>query len=1045
MGSIYPPTSDLIHLHQQLGLELAQVTDVDAVVHTCLTFVNTHFHPRDCQIVWHAVSGPHVLAAPDNTMLFMPDQSQLEWLATGEFVYIEDARICCVPFRAEGKLLGWMVLEGLQWNTENLATFVLLATQVAPVLAMFQAKTGVDREAHVAQLNTFAEISHLVSGTLDLDMLMDAIYKAVLRVIDAYDFYIALYNPTTDLLELTYAVRNGERDHTQISWMPSQGLTSILIETRAPLYADNYEAECSRHDITPVTFGNFPLGKAWLGAPLFANDRFVGVLIVSSMNKECQYDATDADALFAIGTQVAVAIENARLYRRSETQARQLATLNHITRTITSSLDPKHVPSLIMKQVSELFDAEEGSLLLIDENTDDLVFAYTNGRIGTQLLGQRLPRGTGVAGYVAIEGQSVIVNDVQHDSRFYADTDRETGFQTRNILAVPLRGVVGIQGVIEVLNRRNGRAFTEDDRFLLEAIADQAVIALENAEQFAQVDQALAWRAQELTRSNEMLQHNLRSLTALNALGMAINTSLRNAHEIFGMTAHGVVEITGAVGASILLSDDDGIQLQTAVGIPQPMSAIEPFVERVLRTNRPEVVLCDHLESARSVLAVPLRATRRTLGVLCVYFADQASHPSDQETVVLFATQAAAAAESIELFTAVRSARDQMASILASTREGILLIGSDSRIAIANAALSQLCGISGNMLNFANVSAFLTLWQETAGYDPDEWEALKRGIDTVMYGQLSVVAGELSVTTSSKFSIEWTVLPVLGSKVTQGSVILVLRDITEAKVTERIREDLTHMMVHDLRAPLTSVIASIELLSDDVPGKINPTQQNILDIALASSNQMLAMVDTLLDINRLESGHMPLELSFFQLSIVSSRAVERLNSLAHERKITIEENISTELPDLYADEALITRVLQNLLSNAIKFGRRRSTVVVQATLLSTAERSASSAHKGKKSSRTKSKRSSQQPTAIRIEIRDQGVGIAPEDQEKIFTKFGQVGERRGGNGLGLTFCKLVVEAHGGQIGVESTPGEGSTFFFVLPVVTNLHALPYTSI
>ena len=382
-----------------------------------------------------------------------------------------------------------------------------------------------------------------------------------------------------------------------------------------------------------------------------------------------------------------------------------------------------------------------------------------------------------------------------------------------------------------------------------------------------------------------------------------------------------------------------------------------------------------------------------------------------------------------------------MASILASTREGILLISADARIAIANAALSQLCGISSNLLDYTNVFEFLAAWQEMADYAADEWDALKRGIDTVMRGQLSVVAGELSVTATSKFSLEWTVLPVLGSKSNQGSVILVLRDITEAKATERIREDLTHMMVHDLRAPLTSVIASIELLSDDVPGKINPTQQNILDIALASSNQMLTMVDTLLDINRLESGHMPLELSFFNIAMVSTRAVERLGSLAHERKITIEEDIADDLPDLYADEALITRVLQNLLGNAIKFGRRRSTVVVHAKLLSPLDSSKPDRSKGKKTARAKAKQS-QQPAAIRIEVRDQGVGIATEDQEKIFTKFGQVGERRGGNGLGLTFCKLVVEAHGGQIGVESIPGEGSTFFFILPVVTNLHVLPH---
>src|SRR5204863_8350436 len=146
-----------------------------------------------------------------------------------------------------------------------------------------------------------------------------------------------------------------------------------------------------------------------------------------------------------------------------------------------------------------------------------------------------------------------------------------------------LRGVGGVHGVIEALNRRDGGQFTADDQQLLEALADQAVIALENARRFAQVDQALARRAQELVRTNDRLQHNLRSLTALNALGMAINTTLRGADEIFGMTARGVVEMTNALGACVFLPEREGFRAAIQIGTAQPLTPqITLLLERVM-------------------------------------------------------------------------------------------------------------------------------------------------------------------------------------------------------------------------------------------------------------------------------------------------------------------------------------------------------------------------------------------------------------------------------------------------------------------------------
>jgi signal transduction histidine kinase len=184
------------------------------------------------------------------------------------------------------------------------------------------------------------------------------------------------------------------------------------------------------------------------------------------------------------------------------------------------------------------------------------------------------------------------------------------------------------------------------------------------------------------------------------------------------------------------------------------------------------------------------------------------------------------------------------------------------------------------------------------------------------------------------------------------------------------------------------------------------------------------MINTLLDISRLEDGRMPLKLATHHLHPLSTRAIERLTSLAQERAMAIQTDIPADLAPVLADDELIVRVLQNLLGNALNFSGRGSTVLVRATHGARRRpgngNGAQLNHAGDRSG------------FVTIAISDRGVGIAPKDQEKIFAKFGQVGPRRGGTGLGLTFCKLAVETHGGEIWVESKLGEGSTFFFTLP-------------
>lgn len=340
--------------------------------------------------------------------------------------------------------------------------------------------------------------------------------------------------------------------------------------------------------------------------------------------------------------------------------------------------------------------------------------------------------------------------------------------------------------------------------------------------------------------------------------------------------------------------------------------------------------------------------------------------------------------------------------ILAAAREGHLLVAPNGRVLETNARLYELCA-PANALVGMPVDAFLVAWEQTRAYPAAEWFALRSAIAHAMAGHKSSISGELN---EALHSVEWTVRPVLDGDDGRSGALLVLREIA-SKEAAVLNQDLTNMIVHDLRAPLSSVMSAIDLLTRGISGQLTGTQQSLLGIAYDSSRQMLEMINTLLDISRLEAGRMPLNLEHCAVLALAKQTVERFAPLAQERNQVLEIDIPVGLPSVCVDSALIVRVLQNLLVNALKFSGRGSTVLVRAF-----------ANSG---------------DSVTVTVRDQGIGIAPRDQPRIFAKFGQVGARHSGTGLGLAFCKLAVETHGGHIWVESELGVGSTLFFTLPI------------
>lgn len=229
------------------------------------------------------------------------------------------------------------------------------------------------------------------------------------------------------------------------------------------------------------------------------------------------------------------------------------------------------------------------------------------------------------------------------------------------------------------------------------------------------------------------------------------------------------------------------------------------------------------------------------------------------------------------------------------------------------------------------------------------------------------------------------------------------------KTLDRLKSEFVAVVSHEIRTPLTSVKGAVELLADVRYFPNNEQQTKLLSIAHANAERLLVLINDILDFSKLESASLPMSLERSALEPVVEQATNNLRTLIEERRIQLDITIAPALPDLFIDSSRVAQVFTNLLSNAIKFSPPGGRVAIEV-----------------------------QPVngEARVSVGDSGEGIAAEDLPKLFRKFTQVDSsatrKAGGTGLGLVICKGIVEQHGGKIWVESTPGEGSTFFFTLP-------------
>jgi PAS domain S-box-containing protein len=541
-------------------------------------------------------------------------------------------------------------------------------------------------------------------------------------------------------------------------------------------------------------------------------------------------------------------------------------------------------------------------------------------------------------------------------------------------------------------------------------LVDQAIIAIANAQLYEQTDQALAQRVDDLSKLYQA------------SLKLAFSTETYDVLKYIGKMAH---ELTRSDSVSIFIYNHQTDSFEPAAalgaGLPEDQgTCMRPagMTRRAVTERRSFIIADTELETnlvnpavrqagIRSVICMPLISKGQVLGVMYVN-STQPNKYSDNDTQLIsaLANQAAVAIENGQLFKRMAQDHDRLQAVLDTTREGFMMLDTSGRIIFTNAMFGEL---------FEMPSASLTghrLADVIAAHAAELDDARSAMMD-VIYDTLTELAEKteaphkstVAMTYPPRF-IERISLPVFDASGTVIGRLLTLRDITEEKKAEAMREDLMRMLVHDLRSPLTSILGGLQVLELELTDE---RHLRAIRVALQGSNRLLDLINALLDVNRMEAGQMPLKRQAVEWPALVSEATERVKSLAVNSKVTLQSEWATDLPAVYADQAVIIRVLINLLDNAIKYSPANAVIKVAVT------------HSNKE-------------TVCRVT--DAGPGIPAEYQNRIFEKFFQVpneAEKRRGTGLGLAFCRLAVEAHGGRIWIESAPGRGSTFAFTLPV------------
>ncbi|MBN1936980.1 MAG: GAF domain-containing protein [Anaerolineae bacterium] len=446
---------------------------------------------------------------------YIPHQHKAVWENTIDvytFTQIESGQgwhpedVLVVPMYGIGqRILGIITVDQpLDNRVPDLSvveTLQVFAQQAAT--AVENARLYQDLQRRVENLALLNQFGQALATGLEPQTIVQEVVSAAVELVHCEYGALCIWDAATD--RITVSAVHGFASEVE------SALPNMLCDVLKPLVIHGGNAVVVANAGSDARFSRLTLGpfnlRSIAAAPMADGKAASGMLVVAS-SSPAEFSRTDQVLLSTLADQASVAIQNARLYSSIARRATDMETLNDIGKTVISSLDMDTTLSLIMAKVGEAFRAESGSLFLMQDGLLKLRVAF--GPASDKISGLTLEPGQGVVGWVAETGQSTLVPDAKSDQRHLVDVDRSSTYRTRSLICAPMKGPDGqIVGVLELLNPLGGGSFTQHDVELLESVATFAVVAIENANLFAQ-------------RERKIVELNI-----LNEIGQALSATLQ--------------------------------------------------------------------------------------------------------------------------------------------------------------------------------------------------------------------------------------------------------------------------------------------------------------------------------------------------------------------------------------------------------------------------------------------------------------------------------------------------------------------------------------
>ncbi len=826
--------------------------------------------------------------------------------------------------------------------------------------------------------------------------------------------------------------------------------------------------------------------RAFLSVPMLSHGKPIGVINVSRREPR-PFTEKQIALLRTFADQAVIAIENVRLFNETKEALEQQTATSEILRVISqSTTDVQPVFDTIAANAVTLCGAAYGVVFRFDGEMISVVAHHNVDRAALDTLHQIWPRRPDPGQLVGrtILGRDVLhIADVTAEPLYTLSAALQPVFSIRTFLGVPILREGAPIGAI-ALSRREVALFTDRQIKLVKTFADQAVIAIENVRLFT-----------ELQASNRELTTALDQQTATSEILRVISQSTTDVQPVFDTILSSAVRLLGAYAGVLTRSIDDRIELAAftrtdAAGeaaikaaFPQPLQSDWPHALAIRdraplnfadAQSDPRLPEAGHARARargfRSWVLVPLLRQNEAVGAISVARREAGGFKDDEIALLqTFADQAVIAIENARLLTELQSRTDQLTrsvnELTALSEVGQAISSTLDLETVLTTIVSravQLTGMEGGVVfeydeaaeefvqrAAAETGGVLAVARRGVRYRKGEGalgrtavtlepvqvsditvpgayesrvrenliESGVRAILAVPMVRESQLIGCLGVTRNHPGDFPSETIKLLQTFATQSALAIqnarLFREIEDKsrqlEVASQHKSEFLANMSHELRTPLNAIIGFSEVLSDRMFGELNEKQEEYLKDIYASGTHLLSLINDILDLSKIEAGRMELELTEFDLPTAIENALMLVRERAGRRSIALHTKIDTRLGQVQADERKVRQVVLNLLSNAIKFTPEGGRIDVGAV---------------------------PKDGFVEVSVSDTGIGIAPEDQEKVFEEFRQVGtaaKKVEGTGLGLTLCRKFVELHGGRIWVKSELGVGSTFTLTLPV------------